>query len=171
MRQHRGERSGGRPLLPPAERRDRVLTVRMNAAERQIIWRRASLARLSAAAYARLMALRPSAPPRSVPIVNVRSYGQFGRLANNLNQLTRLAHEGRLPPGLLHCLTALLAEVRQVRRLLLGLDASAAAAAAAAGAATPAGEGMEEGDPRPATAAAPAPAAAAAPPRPEEPAR
>jgi hypothetical protein len=77
---------------------------------------------LATAAYAREAMLRRSRGPRPVPVVNIRFVGQLGRLANNLNQLTKLAHEGRTSPLLLPCLQAILAEVHRVRRLLIGLD-------------------------------------------------
>jgi hypothetical protein len=57
-----------------------------------------------------------------VPALNIFSVGQLGRLANNLNQLTKLVHQGRTSPGLLPCLEAILGEVRKLRRELIGLD-------------------------------------------------
>jgi hypothetical protein len=57
-----------------------------------------------------------------VPALNIFLVGQLGRLANNLNQLTKLAHQGRTSPLLLPCLEAILAEVRKLRRELIGLD-------------------------------------------------
>jgi hypothetical protein len=41
-------------------------------------------------------------------------------LANNLNQLTKLAHQGRMSLPLLPCLAAIMAEVRKIRRHLMG---------------------------------------------------
>jgi hypothetical protein len=117
-----GDRGVGRPRLAADEKRDRQVALRLTAEERLAIGRWAALARLPVAVYARQAALQPAAPPRAVPIVNVRSYGQFGRLANNLNQLTKLAHEGHLPLALLPAIQELLAEVRAVRRLLVGLE-------------------------------------------------
>jgi hypothetical protein len=161
MRKNVGDPRRTRPRLAPEGRRERVLTIRLTAAERQTIWRRAALARLPVAAYVRQTALRPAAPPRSVPIVNVRSYGQFGRLANNLNQLTRLVHEGRTSPALLPCLVALLGEVRRVRRLLVGLDGGSATTGAPGGAEPQRGEsaGAETCDHESASRQAQAPAA------------
>jgi hypothetical protein len=122
-------RSGRRPLPPERLRRFR-LEVRLAAAELATVRRRAARARLSTAAYARIAALRGS-PPRPVPILNIRLVGQLGRLANNLNQLAKLAHQGRVSPALLPCLGAILGEVRKLRRELIGLDPIAPAEAAA----------------------------------------
>src|SRR5262249_26327639 len=80
-------------------------------------------ARLPVAVYARAAALRAS-PPAPVPVLNIRFVGELGRLANNLNQLTKLAHQGRTSPLLLPCLGAILAEVKKIRRQLIGLEAS-----------------------------------------------
>jgi hypothetical protein len=93
----------------------------MTAEEIKIVRRRAALARLPTATYVRASALRPTSPPHAVPVLNIRSYGQLGRLANNLNQLTKLAHQGRILPALLPNLADLLVEVRRLRRQLVGL--------------------------------------------------
>jgi hypothetical protein len=119
-------RPPGRPVLPPERRRRRSVAFRANNDEIRVIRRRAGLARLPTAAYARACALRPAAP-QPVAAVNLRAYGQLGRLANNLNQLTKLAHQGRILPAILPCLADLLAEVRRLRRQLVGLDPAAAA--------------------------------------------
>ena len=104
---------------------------------------RAARARLPAAAYAREASLRAGSPPGPVPALNIFSVGQLGRLANNLNQLTKLAHQGRTSPLLLPCLEAILAEVRKLRRELIGLDPLGEPADAAAG---EAGGGGKRGD-------------------------
>ncbi|HVT18573.1 MAG TPA: plasmid mobilization relaxosome protein MobC [Thermoanaerobaculia bacterium] len=114
-------RRPGRPPLPPERRHRHPLLLRLTLAERDTLRRRAALARLPVAAYAREQALRRSPSLRAVPVVNIRSVGQLGRLANNLNQLTKLAHQGRTSPALLPCLERLLAEVAALRRLLIGL--------------------------------------------------
>jgi Bacterial mobilisation protein (MobC) len=118
----------GRPPLPPEHRRRHLLPIRLTGAERETMMRRAALARLPAAAYVRRCALGNGRRPAVVPVVNVRSVGELGRLANNLNQLTKLAHQGQTTPALLPCLGELLAEVRALRRLLVGLPPAAATA-------------------------------------------
>jgi hypothetical protein len=115
-------RPPGRPVLPPERRRRRSVTFRATDDEHRLLRRRAGLARLALATYARACALRPTAPPRPVASLNLRAYGQLGRLANNLNQLVELCHQGRILPTLLPCLADLLAEVRRLRRQLAGLD-------------------------------------------------
>jgi hypothetical protein len=109
--------------------------LRLTAAELATVRWRAARARLPAAVYARAAALRAGPPPGPVPALNIFSVGQLGRLANNLNQLTKLVHQGRTSPGLLPCLEAILVEVRKLRRELIGLDPVGGAA------------GGDEGDP------------------------
>jgi Bacterial mobilisation protein (MobC) len=98
------------------------LLLRLTAAELATVRWRAARARLPTAAYARTAALRAGSPPGPVPALNIFFVGQLGRLANNLNQLTKLAHQGRTSPALLPCLEAILMEVRKLRRELIGLD-------------------------------------------------
>jgi hypothetical protein len=112
----------GRPSLPPARRRCFRLLLRLTAAELATVRWRAARARLPAAVYARAASLRAGSPPGPVPALNIFFVGQLGRLANNLNQLTKLAHQGRTSPLLLPCLEAILVEVRTLRRALIGLD-------------------------------------------------
>jgi hypothetical protein len=132
----------GRPPLPPARRRCFRLLLRLTAAELATVRWRAARARLPAAAYAREASLRAGSPPGPVPALNIFSVGQLGRLANNLNQLTKLVHQGRTSPLLLPCLEAILAEVRKLRRELIGLDPLGERAGAAEG---DAGGGGERG--------------------------
>jgi Bacterial mobilisation protein (MobC) len=117
----RSPRRPGRPPLPAGRRRRHRLTLCLTLAERDTLRRRAALARLPVGAYARDQSLRRIPSLRAVPVVNIRSVGQLGRLANNLNQLTKLAHQGRTSPALLPCLELLLAEISTLRRLLIGL--------------------------------------------------
>jgi len=112
----------GRPPIPPERRRRSQLLLRLTAAELDTIRRRAARSRLPTAAYARTAALRIGLPPGRVPVLNIRLVGELGRLANNLNQLTKLVHQGRTSPLLLPCLEAIPAEVRKLRRELIGLD-------------------------------------------------
>lgn len=136
-------RRRGRPSLPAARRRCFRLLLRLTAAELATVRWRAARARLPAAAYAREAALRAGSPPGPVPALNIFFVGQLGRLANNLNQLTKLAHQGRTSPSLLPCLEAILVEVRKLRRELIGLDPLGEAARGGEG---DAGGGGERGD-------------------------
>ncbi len=118
----------GRPPLPAEHRRRHLLTLRLNDGERDRLLYRAQQAHLPAAAYAHRCALARGRP-REVPRVNARSVGELGRLANNLNQLTKLAHQGQTSPALLPNLRVILVEVRAVRRMLIGLEPQGAGSA------------------------------------------
>jgi hypothetical protein len=91
--------------------------------------RRSSRACGARAPRRRAAAAPPRSLPRPAPIVNIRFVGQLGRLANNLNQLTKLVHQGRTSPLLLPRLKAVLSEERKVGRRLIGLDPVARGAA------------------------------------------
>ncbi|HVT59506.1 MAG TPA: plasmid mobilization relaxosome protein MobC [Thermoanaerobaculia bacterium] len=123
MPRHPTRHRPGRPALPAEWRRDHPLMLRLTSSEHDVLRRRAALARLPTAVYVREAALRRRSPPRVVPLVNIRMVGQLGRLGNNLNQLTKLAHQGQTSPALLPCLSELLVELRRLRRLLIGLPA------------------------------------------------
>jgi hypothetical protein len=114
--------SPGRPPLPPERRRTVRVEVLLSGAEAAAVRGRALRSRRPLSAFLRESALRRGGPPAPVPLVNVRSVGQLGRLANNLNQLVKLCHQGRAPMGLGPALHELLAEVRWLRRRLLGLS-------------------------------------------------
>jgi hypothetical protein len=76
-------------------RRD-VIKVRVTAAERATIAASADAARLPMALFVRRRALGQAvvAPAASV---DMEAVAHLGRIGNNLNQIARLAHEGRAP--------------------------------------------------------------------------
>ncbi|MDP9122235.1 MAG: MobC family plasmid mobilization relaxosome protein [Acidobacteriota bacterium] len=89
--------------------------------EARSIARKAARAHLSISSFLRESALRGRSNPSAVPVINLRSYGDLGRLANNINQLTKAVHQGQLPLGLLKTLTEILKAIDDLRRSLIGL--------------------------------------------------
>lgn len=113
-------RRGGRPKAAPEARRGAALGVRLTDAERAEVEARAASAGVTPAQWLRIAGLSRRAPPSPVPAVNRDAYAELARLAANLNQLTRLANEGRvIAPGDL--LDQVAAEVAQLRLALLGV--------------------------------------------------
>ena len=111
----------GRPPLAPALRRSVRLRLNLNAAEVERLTEHADLAGMPLLDYVRLIALTRRAPRGGVPAVNRELLVQLSRLANNLNQLTRLVHTGRVPSRLDSVLADLLQEMGRVHRAVIGL--------------------------------------------------
>ena len=116
-RRKRGK--GGRPRSKPGEARARTIGVCVNAAELDAIQRKADSVGLSVSHWLRNVALARSLPPLVQPEVNRDTYRALAGAANNLNQLTRLAHAGNVACADAE-LREVLAAVRQVQRELCG---------------------------------------------------
>lgn len=110
----------GRPTLEPARRRSIRLRLNLTAAEVERLTKHADMAGIPLMEYVRVTALSRRAPKGGVPAVNRELLGQMSKLANNLNQLTRLAHTGRVPSKLDTVLAAVLQELGRVHRALIG---------------------------------------------------
>ena len=113
---------GGRPPGDPAAVRRATIGVRVSAAEYAALRTTAAQMGMSPAQWLRTAALTRRLPPPPVPAANREQYVALGRMATNLNQLTRLANAGQLvviPERLLQRLTA---EVRRLRLALLGAE-------------------------------------------------
>jgi hypothetical protein len=97
-----------------------TIGVRVTAAEYAALQAKAEALHLTPAQWLREAALKRRLPSSPVPAINVAEYGQLARLSANLNQLVRLAHEGRpvtIPEDLIG---HLLDEVSRLRLSLLG---------------------------------------------------
>lgn len=87
-------KSGGRPKAVPEVLR-RTVGVRLNTAEWAEIQRKADALGIPPTAWMRLAALSRQLPRQRVPAVNREAYAELAKLAGNINQLARAAHEGR----------------------------------------------------------------------------
>lgn len=110
---------GGRPKGDPAAVRDITIGVRVNAAEREALDRKAKHMGMSPSQWLRTAALDRKLPPTPVPEANREAYGELTRLAVNINQLARAANEGRavVSPSLL---LGVRKEIIQLQQALLG---------------------------------------------------
>jgi Bacterial mobilisation protein (MobC) len=90
-------RPAHRPRLPQEKRHRKSLTVR------------AKTVPLPVSVYVRKAALAHRLEVIQIPASNLQLIVALSRIGNNLNQLTRLAHQGRLPSSLVPLLEELLA--------------------------------------------------------------
>lgn len=115
------KRKGGRERLrlAPETVRQRTIGVRLNNAELGAIQRKADSMGIPPTTWMRHAALSRMPLRPLVPELNRQAYAELARLAGNLNQLIRAAHEGRVnvPPSLL---AELYAAVQAFRLELLG---------------------------------------------------
>ena len=111
------KRSGGRPPLAADQRRDRIVAFRVNEEELALVRDRSAAADCPVSEFVRSLALFARTPAPLVPRANLLVCGELGRIGNNVNQLTKLAHSGQLPGGALEPvlvdLRGLLASIHQ----------------------------------------------------------
>lgn len=122
MAEDEKKRRHGPTPKPTAEQRRHAVSCRLTDAELATLDARRG--EVSRGEWLRLAAL--AKPPRIVPSVNKVAWSDLARSAGNLNQLTRLIHEGKLPVADRSKVSAQLmqlrAEMDQLRRLLIGLE-------------------------------------------------
>lgn len=112
---------GGRPKSDPAAVRSQVIGVRVCASEYTALCVRAAALHITPSEWLRTAALSRRLPPPPVAAINRAQYVELARLAANLNQLTRLANEGRNVTIASDLLARLLAETQRLRLSLLGV--------------------------------------------------
>lgn len=115
----RQKKKNGRPKIPPANLRNITIGVRVNALELDTVKNKAKAMNISPAQWLRVAALKRQLPSQPVPQVNLSAYAKLTRLATNLNQLTKAAHEGKAIISRL-LLLELKEEVKNLQYLLLG---------------------------------------------------
>jgi len=112
---------GGRPKVDPSTVRTSTIGVRVSAEEYALLRTKAQHMGMVSAQWLRAAALSRRLPSPPVAPVNREQYGKLATLSANLNQLTRLANEGRTLTVSQSLLQALTAEVRRLRLGLLGI--------------------------------------------------
>ena len=110
----------GRPKLDPQLVRHFVLRLRVNEAELAAIQEKANEMHMPVSRWLRVAALARQLPQRPVAAVNLDMYSELARIGININQMLKLAHQGRL-----HVAVAPLEELeellRKIKILLLGV--------------------------------------------------
>lgn len=113
---------GGRPRGNPADVRGTTIGVRVSPAEEEALKAKAEKMGMTPAQWLREAALSRRLPSPPVPPINREQYAELARLAANLNQLTRLANEGRPVTVDDALLQRLAGEVGRLRLALIGVD-------------------------------------------------
>lgn len=111
---------GGRPRGNPADVRATTIGVRVAPAEYDALKNKAEQMGMTPAHWLREAALSRRLPSPPVPPINREQYAELARLAANLNQLTRLANEGRSVTVADTLLQQLAGEVGRLRLALIG---------------------------------------------------
>ena len=117
-----GPNKGGRPKIDPAAVRTLNLSVRLSPAEYAALRERAAQLGMKPGQFLRQAGLTRRLPPPPVPAVNREEWAKLGQLANNINQLTRRANEGKLTGFPAATVRLTRAEIKQLRANLLGLS-------------------------------------------------
>ena len=111
---------GGRPKGDPSAVRASTIGVRVSAEEYAALRAKAEEMGMAPAQWLRSAALSRRLPSPPVPPINREQYAELARLAANLNQLTRLANEGRPVTVADALLQRLAGEVGRLRLALIG---------------------------------------------------
>ena len=114
------KRRTGRPKAPPETVRRDTIGVRVSAAEYTALRHKSESMAMTPAQWLREAALTRRLPSPPVAAINREHYAELGRLAGNLNQLTRLANEGRPVTIADALLQRLIEETRRLRLALIG---------------------------------------------------
>ena len=116
------KRRGGRPRSDPLALRTETIGVRVSTAEYAALRAKAEAMAMTPAQWLREAALTRRLPSPPVAAINGEQYGELGRLAANLNQLTRLANSNQQVTVADALLRKLTDEVTRLRLALVGLD-------------------------------------------------
>lgn len=111
---------GGRPKGDLSAVRASTIGVRVSAEEYAALRAKAEQMGMPPAQWLREAALSRRLPSPPVPPINREQYAELARLAANLNQLTRLANEGRSITVADALLQRLAGEVGRLRLALIG---------------------------------------------------
>ena len=115
---------GGRPKSNPDAVRIHWINTRVTAPELATIEAKAEAMGMAPAQWLREAALSRRLPSPPVPAINREQYAELARLAGNLNQLTRMANEGRPITVADALLQRLIDEVGRLRLALIGTGKS-----------------------------------------------
>ena len=114
------KRRGGRPRGAPEALRVATIGVRVSPSEHAALRAKAEVMAMTPAQWLREAALSRRLPAPPVAAINREQYAELGRLAANLNQLTRLANEGQRVSVAEALLRKLSFEVSRLRLELIG---------------------------------------------------
>lgn len=110
---------GGRPPLPPHEKRTNKVEVWLSDFELADLARMQEETALSRADIIRSLIAGRRIKRLSVPAVNLKTYSELGKIGSNVNQLAKLANEYGYGDGFKH-LSELSDVIQEVRREIMG---------------------------------------------------
>ncbi len=113
---------GGRPKRDPSTVRDYRINARFTHEEHAALRVKAERMGMTPAQWLREAALSRRLPLPPVPAINREEYGSLARLSANLNQLTKMANEGRSVVIASELLQKLIDETKRLRLALLGVE-------------------------------------------------
>ena len=113
---------GGRPKRDPSTVRECRINARFTEEEHATLCTKAEGMSMTPAQWLREAALSRRLPLPPVPAINREEYAALARLAANLNQLTKLANEGRSVVIASDLLKKLIDETKSLRLALLGVE-------------------------------------------------
>jgi uncharacterized protein (DUF1778 family) len=100
------------------KQRNKFLHVRLSSEEHAVIADRARDAGVRVSDFIRSCGVQGKVCP--VPSVNVQQWAQLAATTSNLNQLTRLANQGRVPPDIADAVQTAAHLLREIRTSLIG---------------------------------------------------
>ena len=112
------DKSKGRPFMA----RTAVIPVRLTPDERDQLREKAREHKISLSDYIRRTVLSKKLPAKAAPEVNRQTYQELARVGNNLNQLVRAVHSGKLYSGGLEIFEALRESVKAIGLQCLGVN-------------------------------------------------
>ena len=116
------KRRGGRPKGDPSAVRIATIGVRVSPDEYNALKAKAAQLGMTPAQWLREAALTRRLPSPPVAAINRAEYAELARLANNLNQLMRVAHSEQAVVVADALLQRLLDEVGRLRLALIGAE-------------------------------------------------
>jgi len=109
-----------RPQIDPQLKRNRKVTVKLNAQERQALTDIARESGLSLYLVVRKKLFTGKFPQPKLARVDMDTYRELHKIGVNLNQLTKFANSGLFPAGIRTLLMALKEQQQEIVKLLLG---------------------------------------------------
>lgn len=109
-----------RPALNEEERRTVQVNIRLTEEENKKVIEQAQGSGLTPANWIRQKVFSGRFPAIRVSRVETQLYYELNKVGNNLNQSVKLLHSGKLSPGYLGILNALLDLKRQIIKILMG---------------------------------------------------
>lgn len=103
--------------------KDQTLAFKVSSEDCRKIKENAQARGLSVSSFARLAATEKRMPAAKVPTVNLKTWGELGRIGNNLNQISKhLNQTGEIDASIYKVVTDLKTELHQIRNDLINIS-------------------------------------------------